>query len=225
MRLAATVKRTLSATAVTAHTATLNILYYYGGAWWYERTAGTPADSACRSVAAGTTSDNLTGLTERTSYTYKAYESYTYKAYDKTGCNSADEILTLTFTTTADTMTASNVTHNSATLTLTGHVGNWWLKRTSPADANCKAKSTATTEGLSGLPTGAAYTYKAYSDASCSTEIAEESFTTLVSLTASRVTATGARLTIAGHTAQWWYKAAAGPHATCQGPVAANTAY
>ena len=94
-----------------------------------------------------------------------------------------------------------------------------------PADANCKAKSTATTEDLTGLTPGAAYTYKAYSDSGCSTEIAEESFTTLVSLTASRVTATRARLTVAGHTAQWWYKATAGPHATCQGPVAAGTAY
>ena len=121
-------------------------------------------------------------------------------------------------------MTAGSVTHNSATLTLTGHVGNWWLKRTSPADATCKAMSTATTENLSGMTPGSAYTYKAYSDSSCSTEIAEETFTTLASLAVSRITATGARLTIAGHSGQWWYKATARPHATCQGPVAANTA-
>ena len=42
-------------------------------------------------------------------------------------------------------------------------------------------------------------------------------------LTASAITATGATLTIAHHTAQWWYKADTGPDATCQGPVAANT--
>ena len=45
-----------------------------------------------------------------------------------------------------------------------------------------------------------------------------------ISLSVSGITATDATLTIAGHTAQWWYKADAGPHTTCQGPIAANTA-
>ena len=42
-------------------------------------------------------------------------------------------------------------------------------------------------------------------------------------LAASGVTASGATLTIDYHSAQWWYMANTGPHATCQGPVAANT--
>ena len=44
-----------------------------------------------------------------------------------------------------------------------------------------------------------------------------------ITLSASGVTASGATLTISRHSAQWWYKADKGPHATCQGPVAANT--
>ena len=42
-------------------------------------------------------------------------------------------------------------------------------------------------------------------------------------LTAGGIGGKWATLTLAGHGAQWWYKANTGPHATCQGPVAANT--
>ena len=54
-------------------------------------------------------------------------------------------------------------------------------------------------------------------------------------LTASGATSSGATLTIANHTGNWYYKATAGPHTTCQGPVSgasttlsgltANTSY
>ena len=42
-------------------------------------------------------------------------------------------------------------------------------------------------------------------------------------LSVSGITATDATLTIAGHTGQWWYKADAGPHTTCQGPVSGSS--
>ena len=81
----------LSAHYVKATTATL----YVGGhnaAWWYERTAPT-GDATCHRVAAGTKTASLSSLT--------ASASYTYKAYDKAGCNAADELATVTFTTAA----------------------------------------------------------------------------------------------------------------------------
>ena len=90
MYIAANQKPMLWASNVTATTATLSIANHTG-AWWYERTAGTPADTTCHSVASGTTTANLSSLTANT--------SYTYKAYDQSGCNSADEIATVTFTT------------------------------------------------------------------------------------------------------------------------------
>ena len=86
----ATIHAKLTASSVTTTAATLTIANHTG-AWWYERTAGTPADTTCHSVAAGTTTANLSSLTANT--------SYTYKAYDQSGCNSADEIATATFTT------------------------------------------------------------------------------------------------------------------------------
>ena len=79
---------TLTATSLTATTATLAI-GNHNAAWWYKRTSPT-GDATCHSVAAGTASDALSGLTSGT--------SYTYKAYDKSGCASADEIVSLTFT-------------------------------------------------------------------------------------------------------------------------------
>ena len=89
IKVAANVAAKLTASSVTSTTATLTIARHTG-AWWYERTAPT-GDTTCHSVAAGTTTANLSSLTAST--------SYTYKAYDQSGCNSADEIATATFTT------------------------------------------------------------------------------------------------------------------------------
>ena len=216
MKLAATIKHTLGVTNLSGNTATLTVVSHDGTAWWYKRTAGTPADGACHSVAAGVLAANLSGLAE--------HSTYTYKAYDKANCNNADEILSLTFTTVGDGLAASNITHDSAALTLSGHSGDWWLQRATPADTNCAAQSTAKVD-LAGLDPGTQYVYKAYNSSTCAAanEIAVETFTTLASLTASDVTHNGATLTVAGHNANWWYKADAGPHTACQGPVSGKT--
>ena len=79
----------LDESGVTATTATLT-LSNHNGAWWYERTSPV-GDATCQSVAAGAKTASLSSLTAGT--------SYTYKAYDKSGCNSADELATATFTT------------------------------------------------------------------------------------------------------------------------------
>ena len=216
MKLAATIKHTLGVTNLSGNTATLTVVSHDGTAWWYKRTAGTPADGTCHSVAAGVLSANLSGLAE--------YSTYTYKAYDKANCNGADEILSLTFTTVGDGLVASKITHDSAALTLGGHSGDWWLQRATPADTNCAAQSAAKVD-LAGLDPGTQYVYKAYNSSTCAAanEIAVETFTTLASLTASDVTHDGATLTVAGHNANWWYKADAGPHTACQGPVSGKT--
>ena len=81
----------LGASSVTTTEATLT-LNHYTGAWWYQRTTPT-GDTTCHSVAAGTTTASLSGLTANTSYTYTTYSAE--------GCNSTDEITTATFTTAA----------------------------------------------------------------------------------------------------------------------------
>ncbi len=111
------------------------------------------------------------------------------------------EATTLTF----PTLTASEVTETTATLTIANHTGNWYHKDASPSAGTCSGPISQTTADLSGLTGGTDYTWKAYSDSSCSTEIASETFST-VGLTASAVLQTTATLTIANHTAAWWYQ-------------------
>ena len=74
---------------------------------------------------------------------------------------------------------ASSVTSTTATLTLTGQTGNWWLKRTTPSGGTCTAGESDYTHALSSLTASTNYTYKAYSDSSCATELFSASFTTL----------------------------------------------
>ena len=74
--------------------------------------------------------------------------------------------------------THSSVTATTATLTLNGHTGDWWLKRTTPSNGTCAAGEADFSHALSSLNSGTTYTYKAYSDSACSTEIASETFTT-----------------------------------------------
>ena len=87
LQVSAITKPALTASSIMTTTATLT-LGHYSQAWWYQ---GSQANAACTSVAAGTTTASLSSLT--------AGASYTYKAYGKSGCNSADEIASVTFTT------------------------------------------------------------------------------------------------------------------------------
>ena len=87
MKVVVTEKPGLSASSVTATSATLT-LSHYSGAWWLKRT--TPSDMTCRPKGT-TATESLTTLTAGT--------SYTYKAYSKDGCESGDEIATVTFST------------------------------------------------------------------------------------------------------------------------------
>ena len=114
-----------------------------------------------------------------------------------------------------ESLTASSVTHNAATLTLGNYSGNWWLKRTTPADTTCKSKGTTATESLSSLDSNTSYTYKAYSDSNCSTELASETLLTKPGKPTKPVATAGAgsgKLTLtasvtgSGTLTKWQYK-------------------
>ena len=82
-------------------------------------------------------------------------------------------------------LTASSVAGTTATVTLTGHVGDWWLKKTAPTPAGtCAAGESDFSHALSSLTAGTWHTYKAYSNSTCSSanEIAAEVFTTTVTV-------------------------------------------
>ena len=161
----------LTASNVGATSATLN-LAGHSGQWWYDADTG-PHTTCQGPVAAGTSTADLTGLT--------ANQQYTYKAYDATGCNSADLLASIAFTTpTAAELAAQNITATSATLELSNRTGDWWFKQTAPDAGTCTAGESDFTNDLTGLIPGTAYTYKAYGASTCGDthESASVDFTT-----------------------------------------------
>ena len=150
------------ASNIAAETATLN-LSGRSGNWWYKANAGP--DNACQGPETGASKD-LSGLTSGSPYTYTAYSA--------SGCAAANEIAYATFK-TLPTLTSSAITTATATLTISGHAGSWWLK---PASGACAAGEPDYSHALAGLTPGASHTYKAYSDSTCETPIATETFTT-----------------------------------------------
>ena len=75
-------------------------------------------------------------------------------------------------------LSASSVAQTSATLTITGQTGNWWLKYTTPSGGSCTAGESDYSHALSNLTASTTYTYKAYSDSNCTTELFSVTFTT-----------------------------------------------
>ena len=142
--------------------------------WQYKQKEGTDNyDTDWTDVSSTSTSLSyvVPGLTDGTDYQYKV------RAVNASG-NGADSDASSPAQPAAVALTASPVEAASATLTLTSWNGSWWLKRTTPADTACKSKSTTTTEDLTSLSSNTNYVYKAYSDSSCATELASETFLT-----------------------------------------------
>ena len=78
----------------------------------------------------------------------------------------------------APTLVASNISAFGATLTISNHIDDWWYKG-SQSGATCTSVGAGTSmANLSGLDASTSYTYKAYSDNSCTTELATETFST-----------------------------------------------
>ena len=226
MHLAANL-RTPALAAGTTPTAATNTLTItnWADAWHYKST--TAGKTTCTLVNAGTYIVNLTGLTQNTEYTFKAYSD--------SGCTAAKLLATATtFTTTNPSLASSNVLTDTATLTLSnwtvgtgaGKDGNWHYKADkAPHNASCSTAQTTATASLTGLTGSETYTYTAYSDATCTKTIAAAAaFTTQPPyITATSITSTGATLNITGHPTAWYYKRIHGTADTTCHTVAANT--
>ena len=170
-------------------------------------------------MAAGTTTASLSSLTAGTTYTYKAYSG--------SGCASANEIASVSFTTLSPTLTTSNPSATGVTLNLANYSGAWHYKYTVPTTpaGTCSGAVTTASATVGSLTPGTAYTFKAYSDSGCATEIATAaSFTTPASLTASAITTTTATLTLAHatHTANWSLRETAPSTGTCADKTSAT---
>ena len=153
----------LTATSITASGATLTISGHTGQ-WWYQGGELGEALGSCTSVPSGSTA-TLTGLDSNT--------LYEYKVYDQANCATADLLTTTRFTTLhsggGPGFTASNITHNSARLTLSNHTGDWWYQggSRSGGEGPCTAGPSNFIVDLSSLTASTPYTYSAYSDNRC----------------------------------------------------------
>ena len=136
--------------------------------------SGTQDYDAAReaTVSGGATTHTIPSLTNDTAYTIRV------RADNATGAGawSADAA----GTPAAVTLTASAVGTATAKLTLAGHGGRWYYKYTVPGgDTSCTPVSGTAADpvrgaaaDLTGLDAGTRYTFTAYRDAICATELA-----------------------------------------------------
>ena len=210
---------------LTASDATVNSLKLtianHSSDWYYKYT--TPSGGTCSSVvSAGTTTAIASSLADSTSYTFKAYSD--------NGCTT--ELATAAATSTlapAVTLTASDATANSLKLTIANHSSDWYYQYTTPSGGTCSSVVSAgtTTAIASSLADSTSYTFKAYSDNGCTTELATAAATSTlapaVTLTASDATVNSLKLTIANHSSDWYYKYTTPSGGTCSSVVSAGT--
>ena len=182
-------------------TAVRLILFNYKTDWWYQ---GSQNDASCTGPVVGSVS--IADLAPET--------TYTYRTYDKSGCAAADEIGSTTFTTQAagtTTLTASDITGTTATLTIANHTGAWWFQGNGDGWRCIAVASGETSVDLTGLRQGVWHPYKAYDKDGCRDEdkIASEWWSQLglyVDLFEGDLTATTATLRIRHYMgAAWWH--------------------
>ena len=191
-----TLAPTLTATDATLNSLKLTMVYSLD--WYYKYT--TPDGGQCSSmVSAGTTTAIASGLTSGTSYTFKAYRD--------SACSAVVLAIAASASTLEPTLTATDATLNSLKLTIANHSGGWYYKYTTPSGGQCSSLVSAgtTTAIASGLTGNTSYTFKAYSDSGCTTDLATATATsTLASEVAtSNVTHDSVTVTVSGTKDGW----------------------
>ena len=72
----------------------------------------------------------------------------------------------------AASLSVSNITQTTATLTIASHTGAWYYKQRNPQSGSCLSAGTGTTADITGLSPNQYHGYAAFSDSSCATVIA-----------------------------------------------------
>ena len=221
----------LSGSAVEATTATLTIANH-AGSWYHKKTAPTPAGSCSTVVAAGTMTVSLTGLSEGTSYTYKAYSDgscnteLTSEATDAEFLTKPAQVSDLGVTALNSSLEVNWIAVTSAT----GYKVQW---KSGSEEYNTDDRQTTVSSGTSttitGLVNGTDYTIRVIAtngtgDGAASVEVSGRP-APLITLSGSAIETTTATLSIANHVGSWYYKktAPATPAGSCSTIVTAGT--
>ena len=116
-------------------------------------------------VTSGTTA-TMTGLTNGVTYTVRV------KAYNSAGDGQPSAEVTGT-PVAEPALSSSSVEDDTATLTIADHAAAWYYKYTVPTGGTCSAAIAAgtTTADLTNLSSNTNYTFKAYSNNGCTTQL------------------------------------------------------
>ena len=195
-------KLTVSWTAVTNATG-------YTVQW----KSGSDDYASTREGTSTGTSHTISGLTDGTEYTIRVQAT-------KTG-NTGEWSDDATGTPAAVGLAASNVGATGATLTISNYVLDWWYEGDQNGAVCTKVDAGTKTATLSGLDSGTAYVYKAYSKSGCaSTDL----IATAASFTTKQIVLSASAVSVGeGSTADYTVKLATKPSASVTVTVARKT--
>ena len=148
------------ASSLTGGSATLTRWEYkqHDGSWDSNWTTITETSK--------TLSHTVSGLTNSTSYKFKV------RAVNASG-NSAESSESATATPAAATLTVSSITASGASLAIGTYSGStWYYKYTSPDGGTCSSAISTSSTTVGSLTSNTSYTFKAYTDSTCATELA-----------------------------------------------------
>ena len=177
---------TLTASAVSARSAHLTMAGDHTGDWWYQRAGWNECHGPMTSLLAW-----IHGLEPDSSMYITAYETSSCGANDKLA-------QTDRFSTKKPTLSASDVTGDSATLTLStdwaSHDGSWYYKADKAPHTSCSAAQSGNSASISGLNPTTDYTYTTYLDSGCNTwtDFATVDFTTEATFSVRNLSGAGA---------------------------------
>ena len=132
--------------------------------------SGTEDWSSDRQSDATTTSATISNLTGGASYSVRV-RSYHSNYLGRIKYGEWSDTATATAPAQgSETLAASDVEHDTATLTIANYAGNWYYKANAGPHASCSSNAVSTSAAsLTGLSGNTSYTYKAYSDSGCTT--------------------------------------------------------
>ena len=158
----------LAVSSIAKTTTTLTLIGWTAGTgagqdgnWWYRRTS--PNQGACTAGSNTDLSIDLTGLTDGTSYDYMAYSD--------SNCSSAISSVAHFTTGVSAKLAVFNINTITASLGIIDHTGDWYYQADKAPHTTCSTKQTGQSVNLTGLTEGATYTYTAYGNSGCTTEL------------------------------------------------------
>ena len=158
---------TITVSDITSSTASITIANWTK-TWWYK----TSSAGFCK----GPVFSNATTATD-----LDAESQYTITAYSQAGCSQVI-VTSDSFNTQpaqqGNAISVTKIRKSDATITRSGFTGNWFYKADKEPHTQCSSAVTSDSVNLTGLASVTTYSYSAYSDATCATELASTSFTT-----------------------------------------------